>query len=280
MKVVKKYGRVEDFNPQKIYNTIIRAGGSAEIAQKITDEVSKNVYDGISTAEILRIIKSKLRKMHIGLKARYDLKNALLSLGPTGFPFENFISSVINFQGYTTKTRQLIKGRCVVHEIDVIGELKVGDHVKRIIIECKFRNESEGYVGLKEAMYTYARFLDISEGSLIGLCDRFDEVWLVCNSKASDEAVQYSNCRGVKLITWNYPANESLRDIIHRFNAYPVTVLSTINRELLTRLVANNIILVKDLKQFNIEEFSRRFKIKKSSATRILEEADAVLSFK
>ncbi len=271
IRVVKKYGRIEDFNPQKVYNTIIRAGGSVELAQKITMDVSRRVYDGISTVEILRIIKSMLRKTHAGLHAKYDLKNALLKLGPTGFPFEDFISAVINFQGYTSKVRQLINGRCAVHEIDITGELKTGANVKRIIVECKFRNESEGYVGLKEAMYTYARFLDISEGNLNGLCERFDEVWLVCNSKASDDAVQYSNCRGVKLLTWNYPANEGLRDLIHRFNAYPVTVLTTLSKDLLTKLVANNIILVKDLKQFNVEEFSRRFKAK------ILSEVEATL---
>ncbi|WEU40662.1 MAG: ATP cone domain-containing protein [Candidatus Odinarchaeum yellowstonii] len=279
LKVVKKSGVIEEYDPKKVYNTIIRAGGSVEIAKQITEEVSKKAYDGIHTSEILKIIKSSLRKMHIGLNARYDLKNALYRLGPTGFPFENFISALINFQGYTTKIRQFIKGRCVVHEIDVIGELNTGGDVKRIMIEAKFRNEDEGYVGLKEAMYTYARFLDISEGSLRGLCDRFDEAWLVCNGKASDEAVQYSSCRGVKLITWNYPPNESLRDMIHKFNAYPITVLTTLSRDLLSRLIDSNIILVKDLKQFKVEDFSKRFKIKKSSAAKIMQEVDATLSF-
>ena len=78
LKVVKKRGGIEEYDPKKVYNTIIRAGGSAEIAKQITEEVSKKAYDGIHTSEILKIIKSSLRKMHIGLNARYDLKRAFI----------------------------------------------------------------------------------------------------------------------------------------------------------------------------------------------------------
>ncbi|MEM2906823.1 MAG: hypothetical protein QW739_01925 [Candidatus Odinarchaeota archaeon] len=277
--VTKKHGVVEEFNPEKIYNTAIRAGAPPDIARSISESVSQKAYDGISTSEILRNVKTLLRNVHVGLGARYDLKNALLRLGPTGFPFENFISSLIRLHGYKTKIRQTVRGKCVNHEIDVIAEVETAEGVKRSIIECKFRNESEGYVGLKEAMYTYARFLDISEGSRLGTCECSDDVWLVCNSKASDDAIQYSNCRGVKLITWNYPPGEGLRDLIHRVKAYPVTVLSTLNRETLAKLGVHNIILVKELKAFNVEDFSSRFKIKKSIAERILQEAEAVLTF-
>lgn len=277
--VTKKHGVVEEFNPEKIYNTAIRAGAPPDVARSISESVTQKVYDGISTSEILKTIKNLLRKVHIGLSARYDLKNALLKLGPTGFPFENFISSVINLHGYKTKIRQTVRGKCVLHEIDVIAEVETAEGVKRSIIECKFRNESEGYVGLKEAMYTYARFLDINEGSRIGTCKCVDDVWLVCNSKASDDAIQYSNCRGVKLITWNYPPGEGLRDLIHRAKAYPVTVLTTLNMETLAKLGGYNIVLVKELQAFNPDDFSNRFKIKKSMAERILQEAEAVLSF-
>lgn len=278
VKVNKKFGKTEEFNAEKIYNTALRAGASPDLARTVSDKVSKRVYEGIRTSEILKMVKKFLGEERLGLASRYDLKKSLARLGPTGFPFETFIGSLLNIYGYKTRLRQLVRGRCVTHEIDVMAEISDSGGLIKAIVECKFRGDDDMYIGLKEALYTYARFLDINEGSLLGLCEPADEVWLVCNTKASDQAVQYSDCKKIKLLTWNYPPQNSLRDLIHRRNAYPVTVLSSLSRENLKRFMWSNIVLVRDLSAYTPSGLSEKFKIKRRNAEKILKEAAEVLS--
>ena len=45
-----------------------------------------------------------------------------MKLGPTGYPFEDFIAKLLQADGYETKVRQILKGECITHEIDVIAE--------------------------------------------------------------------------------------------------------------------------------------------------------------
>ena len=58
-----------------------------------------------------------------------------------------------------------MKGKCASHEIDVIADK--GDSL-RYMIECKYHNSQGIYTGLKEALYTHARFLDLNNGYKLG----------------------------------------------------------------------------------------------------------------
>jgi len=42
-----------------------------------------------------------------------------MNLGPTGYPFEKYIAKVLNTYNFTTKTNQVLNGKCVFHEVDV-----------------------------------------------------------------------------------------------------------------------------------------------------------------
>ena len=56
--------------------------------------------------------------------------------------------------------------------------------------------------------------------------------WVVTNSRFSSDSVSYGECAGLKLMSWDYPAGHSLKEIIERENIYPITVLTKItNRE-------------------------------------------------
>jgi hypothetical protein len=269
---------VEEFSPEKIYDTCIRAGANDQTAKEIANEISKIVYDGIKSSEILSIIRKLLRKKNKGLAARYNLKESLTRLGPTGYPFENFISELLEYFGYKTKLRQILRGKCVEHEIDVLAESEQNNNLRRAIIEVKFKHANELYIGLKEAMYTYARYLDIKEGYELNLCDRVDEVWLFCNSKASSEAIQYANCKGLKLITWNYPFNDGLRKMIHEMNLYPVTILNSIDKKLLLKFADSHIMFIRDIYEYDEKRLMSKFDLTRSKVRNILDEANQVLS--
>ncbi len=44
---------------------------------------------------------------------KYHLKNAIMELGPTAFPFEKFIAGILEAEGYQTLTDQIVQGNCV-----------------------------------------------------------------------------------------------------------------------------------------------------------------------
>lgn len=158
MKVRKRDGRIEEFSKAKIVRTCLRAGASKRVAEKVADEVERRIYDGISTDEVLELVIEFLLKHEYAKAARYDLKRSLLRLGPTGFGFEKFVARLLEEYGYRTETNVVVGGRCVNQEIDVVAENERG----RYMVECKFHNVPI-YTGLKETMYTYARFLDVKD---------------------------------------------------------------------------------------------------------------------
>ena len=47
------------------------------------------------------------------------LKQAIMELGPSGFPFEQFVAELLKCRGYQIKVGVIVEGHCVNHEIDV-----------------------------------------------------------------------------------------------------------------------------------------------------------------
>jgi len=101
--------------------------------------IQSKAYDGISTSEIYQHVLEFLdTSSHPYSRAKYSLKESIMMLGPTGYPFEDFIARLLESQGYTTKVRQILNGKCITHEIDVIAE----KDRTTAAIEAKFHNQS------------------------------------------------------------------------------------------------------------------------------------------
>ena len=83
--IVKASGKMEKFNVNKVKRTCRRAGASRELADRIARQVQQRVKPGMTTKEILNITLSLLRREIPDVATRYDLKGALLRLGPGGF---------------------------------------------------------------------------------------------------------------------------------------------------------------------------------------------------
>lgn len=196
--ILKSDGRSVPFNFDKVKSTCRRAGASNKLATHIARKISEKIYPGITTRQIYQMVLNALEFENQDIVGhRYRLKELIMQMGPAGFPFENYVSSILAACGFDVKSRRSkIQGTCVTHEIDIIA---TSDKVSKYMIECKFHNSSGIYTGIKEALYTHARFLDLK--------GQFDKEMLVCNTKVSDDAIIYGkclakkSCRGAILVT-------------------------------------------------------------------------------
>jgi hypothetical protein len=273
MFVVKASGEFEKFDSRKIKRTCMKAGCTEELANKIAMEVEKKSYDGISTRDILHITISLLKKERPIVAARYDLKGSIFRLGPAGFVFEELVGEIFKEYGYNAKVHSIIRGLCVSHEIDIIA---TKDNIN-YMIECKYHNIPGIYTGLREVLYTYARFLDLKDGFKTGSSRDFKQPWLVCNTKFSDDAIQYASCKGMKLIGWNYPENQGLQYLIESKKLYPVTMLRDLDTDSLDKLASANFILALDLLRIPLRELNKITKISPKKLNILADEAKKII---
>ena len=245
MEIIKASGKKQKFNKRKLYQSIRRAGARPSSAEKISKEIAKSVRPGINTGKILDQTFRCLQRKNPILAARYNLKRAIMELGPTGFPFERYVAEILKEYGYSTKVGRIISGHCVNHEIDVVARKEK----KHFMIECKYHNSRGVRSDIKAALYTYARFLDVKKF--------FHQAWLVTNTRCTSEAVRYSRCVGLKIISWRYPKNESLEYLIEKKGLYPITILPSLTRYTKERLAEKRIILAKDLLRYSVGNLAR-----------------------
>ena len=244
IRIVKADGNVEHFKIEKLRRSLRRAGAGPREVNEIVAEVSSVLYDGIQTQEIYRHAFKLLRESRPPAAARYSLRRALFNLGPTGFPFEKFLSRLFERGGYMTSTGMTIQGNCAPHEIDLIAYN--GSH--SFVGEAKFHSRPGVKSDLQVAMYSYARLLDL-KGRKVCADDTcgIQEFWLITNTKFTTTAIEYANCVGIKLLSWDYPKRDNLHDRIQREGIYPITVLQSLSPTQVETLIDRNIILCSDV---------------------------------
>jgi len=262
MQVIKSTGALERFDHKKIYNTIRAAGGSKKLASLAVKEVKRKFKKNSSSEEILKFLVGYL-KQEPGVSQRYNLKRAIMALGPTGFPFERFFARVLKYHGYKTTVDNKLKGKRIIQEVDIVAT----DTEKDIkwMIECKFHNLDGTITKLHPALYTYARFLDLKRYN-------FDFPWLVTNTKCSKDAIEYSKGVNLKTTSWNYPREESLQVLVEKKQAYPITILTSVTNEEINKFYDANLVVTKDLLIEDLRELSRRVKIDEKRLVKIIEE--------
>lgn len=243
--ITKASGEKDLFSPEKLRISLSRSGTNEKTISEIIREVNNNLYEGISTSKIYELAFGLLKKKSKPYAAKYKLKQAIMELGPSGFPFEKFIAAILNQQGYSVKVGEIVKGHCVNHEIDVIAE-KENQH---FMIECKFHNASGYNCDVKIPLYIQARFKDVEQQwkNIPGHGTKFHQGWVVTNTKFSEDAIKYGLCAGLNLIGWDFPVNHSLREQIDATGLYPITCLTTLQLNEKQLLLDNGIVLCKVL---------------------------------
>lgn len=235
--IIKANGSRVLFNENNILSTCRRAGANKKMSQQILKKVRSRIYQGVPTNNIYKFVLQAISEEKGGraLHQRYQLKEAIMKLGPNGFAFENYVGNILEHYGLEIKgIRSKVNGKCANHEIDLIAI----SNKKKFMIECKHHSTRGGFIGLKVALYTHARFLDTSP--------TFDSEAIVCNTKISQNAKKYAKCIGQQIFSWRYPPKQSLEKIIEDYKLYPITILN-LNSHELEEFSKNNIMVARDL---------------------------------
>jgi hypothetical protein len=242
--VLKADGTSEFFKVEKLRRSLRRAGASPEEIATILERIEHRLYNGMRTQEIYRLAFDMLRDIGASAATRYSLRRALLGLGPTGFPFERFLGRLFAADGYSTKTGITLTGHCAPHEIDIAAYR--ADH--SFIGEAKFHTRPGIKTDLQVAMYSYARLLDLRDQQICqeDICG-IKEFWLITNTKFTVTAEKYGACAGITMLSWDYPRKNNLHDRIQRAGIYPITVLQSLTRSEIARLIERDVIVTNDL---------------------------------
>lgn len=238
--VIKADGTREEFQGKKLKNSLRRAGASQQESEAILSRIYAEIADGITTEMLYKKAFDMLRAGEHLTAARYSLRRAMIGLGPTGFPFEDFLARLFTAQGYTTKTRVMVKGKCVAHEIDMVA-YKNG---QSFVAEAKFHAQAGIKSDLQVVLYSHARFMDIA-GVKLHTRDTqgITTGKVITNTKFTTTAIQYAKCAGIELLSWDYPKKGNLQDLIEATKVYPVTVLQTLSlREKKALLETGNVL--------------------------------------
>lgn len=258
IKVLKASGECEPFSEEKVRSSLKRAGAEKELIEKIIKHLRGELYEGISTRQIYSHVFALLKKFESHLASKYNLKQAIMELGPSGYPFEKFMAGILVYEGYQIEVGQIVQGKCVSHEIDVIAQKdpSIGSgRGKHFMVECKFHNRPGTKSDIQVALYTYARFLDVEKAwvEIAGHKEKFHQAWLVTNTKVTSEVKTYARCVGLKVISWDYPPDFSLRFLIEKSRLYPVTCLNSLNQSEKRKLLENGIVFCRDLIEEKID---------------------------
>lgn len=264
--VINLKGEKEQFSFKKVFHSARRCGASKELAFEIASQIEKEAFPGISTSQIFNRVFELLLKKSPQSAIRFNLRQALEKLGPSGFPFEKFVARVFEAEGFKVKLNQIIPGYCTEYEIDIVAQKENSVY----IIECKYHHIPGARVDLNVALANYARFLDIQKGRFFNSQVSYKS-YLVTNAKFTEKAIKYSECAGVYLLGWKYPKDRGLEFLIEKNKLYPITILPSVTKNITQTLIERGIVLVKDVLSENFE------KIKIPKKEKIKEEAKMLI---
>jgi hypothetical protein len=243
--VKKSSGESQNFSEEKLYHSLRNSGASEEVISEIISEIRKDLYEGITTKSIYRRAFRMLRRKVHTTAGRYSLKNAIMELGPTGYPFETYIGELMKRLGYEARTGLIIQGKCVSHEVDV----EAWNAAVKLMIECKYHNIPGKVCSVQVPLYIQSRFLDVKATweTLPENVGKSFQGWVVTNTRFSDDAAAFGKCIGLHLLGWDYPRHGSLKELIETTALFPVTAISGLNKKQKQILIDRQIVLCSDL---------------------------------
>ncbi len=268
MYIIKASGQKQEFLPEKVRRSCLRAGASPKLADEITRRVSRQVRNGMTSREIWKLIFRYLSKEAPTVASRFSLREAILRFGPEGFYFEKLIAKIFTKEGYQVETDKIFSGACVEHEIDVIAKKEN----EFLMIECKFHNQYGIYTGVKDVLYVWARWLDLKEAKA-----GFTQPILVSNTKFSESAQKYARCKNFSLIGWSYPEEKNLQYFIEKNKLYPITVLRRLEKYYQEKLLKHGLITCQDLLEIEPRSFQSKTGLDSKKISILQNEASAIL---
>ncbi|MES2225314.1 MAG: restriction endonuclease [Patescibacteria group bacterium] len=244
--IVKTDGSVEAWDSSKLVRSLVRAGASETTAERIRETIEATIAPTEQSSQIYRRAFTMLRQEARSTAARYSLRRALFEFGPSGHPFEDFVSELFKSEGWEVQPRQILQGKCVPHEVDVYA-IRNGEH---LAAELKYHNDPGYKTDVKIALYVKARMDDIwaGDGHVAG-SKRVDHGFLITNTKFTRQAIDYATCSSLSLLGWSYPHQGNLYDRIVASGLYPITALTTLRKAEKRLLIDQNIITTELLRE-------------------------------
>ncbi|MDE3741099.1 restriction endonuclease [Maribacter polysaccharolyticus] len=243
---IKKYsGELEAFDVDKLISSLRRSQADESLVLQIAHDVESKIEDGMTTKKIYQIAFRMLKSRARVSASRYKLKNAIMELGPTGFPFEKFVGKILESEGYDTKVGVIVQGKCVQHEVDVIAQKEN----KHYMIECKYHSDQGRFCNVKIPLYIQSRFLDVAKKweKQLGHETKFHQGGVYTNTRFTSDAILYGNCVGLILTSWDYPMGNGLRERIDKSGLHPLTSLTTLTNADKSKLLEENIVLCSEV---------------------------------
>lgn len=278
--VINARGENEIFSWKKVYRSARRVGAGDKLAKKIAGEIQSKAYDEMKTSEIFGLVKQFLAQETPVASIRFNLKDAMRRLGPSGFKFEKYIAAIFFQMGYNVEINQMIDGACLKqYEIDFVAksqrlkELKIG--------ECKYHNVPGGMVDVDIALSNYARFLDIADGAFLkkkSLAGFNAQSVIATNTRFSSRAIKYCRAKNVEMLGWNYPLNKGLEYLIDTKKLYPITILPSLSNYLAEVFANEHLMLAGDLLSLDSNAFSSKLNIPRKQIDDLVNEAKLLLN--
>ena len=273
--VINSRGEREPFSRKKLHRVCKRLGVKKGISEQICANIEQRVYPGISTSEIAKLARGFLSDHSARLSIRFSLKDAMRKLGPDGFDFEKYVAEVFSRSGFSVDINQNIPGRCISdYEIDFIAQKNKYTYIG----EVKYHRSTGARSDLKVALYNYARFLDIKEGAFFKNKKQELKTIVVTNTKFTSKSIRYSNCKGIDLLGWRYPARSGLEKMIEQFNLYPITILPSFKGSFKNKFAQERMMLVLDILESPPSVLEKKLNLSINQLKPLIREAEILIN--
>jgi len=267
--VTKADGSRQLFDREKVVKTCLRMGANRRIAFEVADKVEARLYDGIPTKKVLQMIFRLLRKHKPTIRHFLDLRKGL-SLMSSKPEFEKFVQILLAHHGFEVSPNQIIKGKCVGHEVDAVARK---DGVT-FFVEAKHHSNYHTPTGLDESRIARAVLEDVTEGFVLGKSNlEIDRAMIVTNTRYSEHARRYGKCRNILQIGWSSPKTLALQNMIEEKKLYPLSCIKGLNSEIKMKLVNSGIVLMKQLVEEETSKLARETGISREILQNVIEKA-------
>jgi hypothetical protein len=272
--VSKVDGRRERFDRGKIIATCLRLNAARDMAESVAARVESNAYDGIPTREIIRMIYGYLAEDRPEVRLQFDLRKAI-SLLRSKPDFEQYIRRLLSECGYEVIGPEIVRGRCVEHEVDAIASM----NNETTYVEMKHHVWPHTYTGLDVFLQAQAAFEDLAKGYEVGANQYpFRKAMMVCNTKLSDHARLYADCAPVSHIAWKSPRGKSLEELVKKKKLYPITMDRLLDARTEAKLADAGVLLLHELAEAQVKELPKRTRLNPTKVSRLVSRARRIIA--
>lgn len=273
--IKKASGEKEVFDVSKLKNSLHRAGADNNSTNFIVSEILDWLYEGVTTKKIYSKAFSLLKRQSRLNALRYSLKQALLEMGPTGFPFEQLLGEIYRKLNYDVQVGVMMEGRCVMHEMDLIAT----QNNTQVLGECKYSKDQGKTVSVQVPLYVHSRIEDILKiREKEEKYEKFKFSGLVAtNTRFTVDSIQYAKCVGLELLSWDYPSGNGLKDLLEREKVFPITILQNLTKNQKTEIMEKKIVSCRQL--FNNLSIIDSFEMTNAKRKNLITELEDILSF-